>query len=163
MTGAATGGPGGPGTKDGGRLALARFVPYRLSVLANQVSHALARLYASRHGLTIAEWRLMAVLGEGAPRSAGEVAALTAMDKVRVSRAVHGLRRRGLLDRRPDAGDRRRAALRLTAEGAAVYRRIVPLARALEAELMAALDPAERAELDRLLAKLQRRAETLAS
>lgn len=62
-------------------LGLDTFLPYRLSVLANTVSSAFARLYADRFDLTIPEWRVMAVLGSQAPLSAGEVAARTAMDK----------------------------------------------------------------------------------
>ena len=56
------------------RLALDAFVPYRLSVLTNQVSSAIARHYADRFGLTIPEWRVMAVLGDtpGSPLWPGE-------------------------------------------------------------------------------------------
>ena len=43
-------------------LSLDRFLPYRLSVLANTVSAALAGAYASRFGLTIPQWRVIAVL-----------------------------------------------------------------------------------------------------
>ena len=48
--------------KTDGRLVLEDFVPYRLSVLTNRVSHAIAREYGARFGLSIAEWRVMAVL-----------------------------------------------------------------------------------------------------
>ena len=45
------------------RLDLDRFIPYRLSVLTNRVSSAIARQYSDRFELTIPEWRAMAVLG----------------------------------------------------------------------------------------------------
>ncbi len=51
---------------NGARLELDEFVPYRLSVLSNRVSGAIARQYTERFGLTMAEWRVMAVLG-GSP------------------------------------------------------------------------------------------------
>jgi DNA-binding MarR family transcriptional regulator len=51
--------------------------------------------------------------------------------------------------------------LRLSQKGRAVYRRIVPLAAARERELLAVLTPAERRELERLLAKLHLRAEAM--
>jgi len=38
-------------------LRLETFLPYRLSVLANEVSTRLASVYAERFGLTIPEWR----------------------------------------------------------------------------------------------------------
>src|SRR5471030_719714 len=75
------------------RLDLDRFMPYRLSVLTNRVSHAIARHYSQRFSLSIPEWRDMAVLGQTPGLSAREVAARTAMDKVQVSRAVASLLR----------------------------------------------------------------------
>ncbi|MDJ0949703.1 MAG: MarR family winged helix-turn-helix transcriptional regulator [Alphaproteobacteria bacterium] len=142
-------------------IALDAFLPYRLSVLANTVSRAMARLYAERFDLTIPEWRVMAVLGAYAPLSASQVVARTAMDKVQVSRAVARLLETGRLDRQRDPADGRRSLLRLSGAGRQVYRQIVPLAQAVEARLLAPLDAAERAQLDRLLEKLQARAAEL--
>ena len=52
------------GNRNGGRrLKLEHFVPYRLSVLTNIVSSAIAGAYAARFGLSIPEWRVIAVLG----------------------------------------------------------------------------------------------------
>ncbi len=155
----ATGAPGA----DRGGFALEHFLPYRLSVLTNTISGAIARLYAERFGLAIAEWRVMAVLGRFGPLSANQVCRRTAMDKVRVSRAVARLVARRLVARRADPHDRRRALLRLTAGGRATHDRIVPLARAREARLLDALSAHERAALDRLLTKLQARADELAN
>lgn len=143
-------------------LALDRFLPYRLSVLANTVSSSIARVYARRFGLSVPEWRVMAVLGMAPPLTAGDIAGRTAMDKVRVSRAVARLLRAGLIDRRIDAGDRRRAFLALSRKGRRVYREIIPLALGAESQLMAALGPEERRQLDALVAKLQARADALA-
>jgi DNA-binding MarR family transcriptional regulator len=143
-------------------LALDRFLPYRLSVLANTVSSSIARVYARRFGLSVPEWRVMAVLGMSPPLTAGDVCGRTAMDKVRVSRAVARLLRAGLLDRKVDAGDRRRAFLTLSRKGRRVYRDIIPLALGAEAQLNAALDAQELRQLDGLIAKLQARADALA-
>ena len=46
------------------RLALEEYLPYRLSVASNAVSRLIARAYEDRFGLTIPEWRLLAVLAE---------------------------------------------------------------------------------------------------
>lgn len=149
-------------TAEGAPLALDRFLPYRLSVLANTVSTSIARVYAHRFGLSVPEWRVMAVLGMSPPLTAGDVCGRTAMDKVRVSRAVARLLRGGLLDRRVDAGDRRRAFLTLSRKGRRVYRDIIPLALGAEAQLNAALAPEELRQLDGLITKLQARADALA-
>jgi DNA-binding MarR family transcriptional regulator len=141
-------------------LELERFLPYRLSVLTNRISTAIARVYVSRFGLTVPEWRVMAVLGRFGAMSANAVCERTAMDKVRVSRAVARLAASGRLDRRIDDADRRRALLALTPQGRAVYAEIGPLALAVEARLLAQLGPADRADLARLLPKLEAAAAT---
>src|SRR3546814_14741843 len=89
-------------------LKLEAFLPYRLSVLANTLSRLVAQTYEHRYVLSVGEWRLLAVLARFGPLSANQVCARTAMDKVRVSRAVSRAVRRGLVDRRVAAKDRRR-------------------------------------------------------
>lgn len=140
-----------------GELDLGHFLPYRLSVLSNTVSSALAGAYARRFGLTIPQWRVVAVLARSPGLSAAGVAERTAMDKVAVSRAVAGLTRSGRVRRVLAVSDRRRSVLTLTARGGAVYRRIVPLALAYERRLLAELSPVEQAQFDRLLGRLQKR------
>jgi DNA-binding MarR family transcriptional regulator len=141
-------------------LVLERFLPYRLSVLMLRISNAIARSYERRFRLSVPEWRVMAVLGRFGPLSANGVAEKTQMDKVRVSRAVARLVAAGRVSRRIDAADRRRSVLALTVSGEAIHREIVPHARRVEARLLAGLSADERAMLDRLLAKLEARAET---
>ena len=69
-------------------LILENFLPYRLSILSNTVSSTIATAYNKRFGLSIPEWRVIAVLGRFPGLSAVEVAERTLMDKVAVSRAV---------------------------------------------------------------------------
>ena len=142
-------------------LALERFLPYRLSVLANRVSGIIAGAYAKDFGLTIPEWRVMAVLGRFPGLSAAEVVERTAMDKVRVSRAVAALRGAGRLERTTDDRDRRRTKLRLSPAGQAIYERIAPVALGYEARLLEALTPEERKTLDALLDRIHEQAERL--
>jgi DNA-binding MarR family transcriptional regulator len=142
-------------------LDLETFLPYRLSVLANRVSGALAEVYEARFGITPSEWRLIAILARFGPMSANGVCDRSAMDKVQVSRAVARAQTAGLVDRRIDGEDRRRSVLSLTDRGRAVHDRIVPLARDLEARLLDGLDAGERALLSALIDRLGRRAADL--
>ncbi len=139
---------------DSGELMLERFLPYRLSVLSNRVSQALARFYAERFGLSVTEWRVLAVLARHRGISANEVAERTAMDKVAVSRAVRRLLSCGRLLRSADRGDRRRSRLRLSARGEAIYQQVAPLAIAFERRLLGLLAPEERARLGGILDRL---------
>jgi DNA-binding MarR family transcriptional regulator len=142
-------------------LQLADFLPYRLSVVSNVVSQALSAAYSERFGLTIPEWRVLAVLAMAPDLSAAQVAEKTAMDKVAVSRAVGALLAAGRVRRRFAASDRRRSMLRLSAQGEAVYARVVPLALAYEQSLLEPFGAAERAALERTLQVLLERATEL--
>jgi len=143
-------------------LSLAEFLPYRLSVLANTISNTLARSYAERFGVSIPQWRVMAVLGDDPGRSANELVERTRMDKVSVSRAVSGLTAAGRVVRRTDPADRRRSVLRLSARGRSIYEKIVPLARRYEKELLGRLRPTERRALDTLITHLDEAALSIA-
>jgi DNA-binding MarR family transcriptional regulator len=150
-------GTGRKSETEGRAFDLENFLPYRLSVVTNQVSRAFARRYSAEFGLSIPEWRVVAVVGGFAPLSSNEICARTEMDKAKVSRAVTRLVSAGLLTRRPDPADQRLIRLAFTAKGRKVYDAIVPRARALERELTEALKPDERAALERALAKLSAR------
>ena len=137
-------------------LELERFLPYRLSILSNRVSQAIAREYTDRFSLSMTEWRVMAVLarfhGEG--MSAREVADRTAMDKVAVSRALARLTAAGRVSRSTHGGDKRRSVLRLTAKGWKIHDTVAPRARAHERELLGHLTADERKMLTQILDKL---------
>ena len=135
-------------------LELEAFLPYRLSVLSNRVSQAIARIYAERFDLSITEWRLMAVLGRYPGLTAGELVERTAMDKVAVSRAVAGLMASGRVERGSDERDRRRVPLKLSDAGHAVYAQVAPLALEYERGLLAGLGEDERAQLTALIDRL---------
>src|SRR3954469_10964133 len=142
----------------GPKLHLEKFLPYRLSVLSNTVSSAIAAAYFMNFGLSIPEWRVMAILAATPGLSAAEVTARTAMDKVAVSRAVAALLAAGRLRRTTVPADRRRTHLALTSTGEGVYSRVVPMALEYERRLVAPLSPRDRATLDRILRELLGRA-----
>jgi DNA-binding MarR family transcriptional regulator len=123
---------------------LAAFVPYQLSVLSNLISASIAEFYDERYGLSVAQWRVIAVLARFAPLSAAQVCERTAMDKVAVSRAVTTLKTRRLITRTIDSLDGRRSVLRLTASGERVHNEIAPVAQSYEMQLLADLRPEQR-------------------
>jgi DNA-binding MarR family transcriptional regulator len=145
------------------RLVLDSFIPYRLSVLTNLVSSAIAGHYSERFDLSIPEWRIIAVLGENAGLSARDVATRTAMDKVQVSRAVASLLKAQRIRRSSDARDGRVSHLSLTRAGRKIYQDIAPLALNLEALLLSSLTAKERENFSRLLTKLTQQSPKLRS
>ena len=142
-------------------LVLEDFLPSRLSILSNRVSRAIAARYADTFGLTIPEWRIIAVLGRRPGLTAKEVAEATEMDKVAVSRAVAKLVESKRVAARADRDDARKQLLALTAQGESVHARIAPIALASEQRLLAALDARERGQLDALIDRLLDAAKTL--
>lgn len=135
-------------------LVLEHFLPYRLSVLSNRISRAIAARYARAFKLTIPEWRIIAVLGRRPGLTATEIAEATEMDKVAVSRAVARLMHARRVAAAPDRDDARRQLLTLTREGETLHARIAPIALASERRLLSALDPRERAQLHALIDRL---------
>ena len=140
---------------------LGSFFPYQVRVFYQAVSSSVSDIYAPLYGLSVSEWRTMAVLGPQQALSAGEIVARSSMDKVNVSRAIKKLRASGLLKRDIDGDDRRRAVLRLTDEGVAVFRALVPLVRQREAALLEGLSAEERDSLLRLMERVRRNAAAL--
>jgi len=143
-------------------LRLEKFLPYRLSVLSNRVSNAIADAYGTRFRLTIPAWRVMAILGRFPDMSAADLVEQTAMDKVAISRAVSSLLKNDYITRSEDPADRRRQVLNLSELGHEVYARIVPLAHQYERDLMSSLSADERGQLDSIIEKLMDRAQAWA-
>lgn len=135
-------------------LILRKFLPYRLSVLSNRISQAIADRYEEKFSLSLPEWRMIAVLGEESDLSAAEVSQRTAMDKVAVSRAVKNLLATGRLERHFSNDDRRRSVLSLSTKGREVYQKVLPLALSYETTLLSGLSAKEQEFLDNILNKL---------
>ena len=142
-------------------LDLEHFLPYRLSVLANRISHGFARLYEEKFDLKLPEWRVMAVLGRRPGITAREVAEVTAMDKVAISRAVARMMQMGRLIVEADSSDGRRQKLSLSEAGLVIYREIIPLAKRIEAALTEGISDSDLAVLDKLLTLLTAAAESI--
>ena len=137
------------------RLVLDDFIPYRLSVTSNLVSDSIARAYESLFGLTIPEWRLIAVIAETGGITQQAIGARTLMDKVTVSRAAIALVGRGLLARQGNPDDRRSHLLDLTDAGRDLYAAVAPKALDLESRIFAAFDPAEVAQFIDMLRRIE--------
>jgi DNA-binding MarR family transcriptional regulator len=151
------------GLRSSSALKLDGYLPYRLSVASNAVSRLIARAYEDRFGLTIPQWRLIAVLAEDGPLTQQAIGSRTVMDKVTVSRATQGLVNRKLVQRAPHDADGRSHRLALSKTGARLYSDVAPVALAYEARLLRQFDSSAVEGLKRLLLHLERAAEELAA
>ena len=119
------------------RLILDQFIPYRLSVTSNLVSDVIATAYEALFGLTIPEWRVIAVVAENDGITQQGICTATRMDKVTVSRATIALVDRGLIARAMNSADRRSRLLALTRAGRALYADVAPKALEFEQRIFA--------------------------
>lgn len=138
-------------------LRLEGFLPYRLNLLATEVSQTLARAYGRRFGISIPEWRILATLGQFGVMTARDIGSHSRMHKTTVSRAVAVLEKRRLITRKANRADMREAFLTLTDAGTAVYQDIVPMAKAFSEALCEGFTAAERETFDMLLDRLSTR------
>ncbi len=144
-------------------LILEDFLPYRLAILSHTVSSLVARVYDKRFGLTIPEWRVIAIVGRFPGLSAVEVAERTMMDKVAVSRAVTKLIKSGRIDREFADADRRRSILDLSEQGRQVHDEIAPLALKMEEDLLHGLADDEIHTLNGVIERLLARARLISA
>ena len=139
-------------------LQLESFLPYRLSLLSNAVSGAIAAVYGDKFAISMPEWRIMMILAEYPDVSADEVCRRTRIEKSVVSRAVARLLKRHLINRDVDEKDRRRSILRLSETGLSVYDEVMPIARDYEAKLLADLTAEEMETINAMIDKLLEKA-----
>ena len=150
-----------PDEKNASELILEDFLPYRLAVLSHTVSTTIARTYEKRFGLSIPEWRVIAILGRFPGLSAVEVAERTMMDTVAVSRAVTKLIKNGRLDRQFADADRRRSILNLSEDGQKLHDEVAPLALRFEHDLLHGISGEDLERFDRVIERLMTRSRLL--
>lgn len=137
------------------RTPLAEFLPYQLSITSNAVSGRIALEYRQRFGLSVPEWRVMAILGDSGSLTQRDLTRLTLMDKVAVNRACKVLEERDLASRQPNAQDGRSHLLELTPKGREMYGMIMPLALEMERRLFANLSVEEVNQFRALLERVR--------
>ncbi len=133
-------------------------------VLEAQVGHLLRRAH-QRHvalftqifgvdGLTPMQYAALVKIGELAEVSQNLLGRLVAMDPATSQGVVKRLIEQGLVTRKDDPHDRRRARLSLTPAGQKMIDTHIPLGRVASAETLAPLSAEERAQLLALLSKV---------
>ena len=132
-------------------------VAYRINLLANLFTGAVYRKIAASHGVARSEFTVIFCLSNLGELTAQDVVDITGRPKNSVSRAVNALLERGLVSRRTDPGNARRAPLSLTRAGKKLYDEVLPVFEARESALLSVLNSRERETLERLLMKLAAR------
>jgi MarR family transcriptional regulator, organic hydroperoxide resistance regulator len=135
------------------KLDLGDYVPY----LANRVGSIIAEQFGAEalapHGLSIAMWRVMAVLAASGGQRQTDLADLTSIDSSTLSRMVTRLVRMRLVTRTRSAKSNREVAVELSPKGKTLVAELIPIARDYETIAIAGLS---REEIDVLKGCLRR-------
>ena len=125
-------------------------------LLAQVGGHAAAR-FGERLAalqLTPADAGIMRMLAGNAGLSQQELSARLGIHPSRLVAILDALENAGILQRKPNAEDRRQYALHLTAKGREVFSRVGGIAREHQEELCAGLSESERETLAELLRRI---------
>ena len=135
---------------------------YKLHRVANLLSRGAELRYRREFGVSLWEWRSIALLGAATrPLSLNELARSAGVDKGQLSRVVAGLARRRLVNREAHPGDGRGVRLTLSGAGRRRYVALIRAAAERDAAFRGCLSKAEHQVFDRALAKLAGQARQL--
>jgi DNA-binding MarR family transcriptional regulator len=143
----------GIGTEASDIRALFSFTLQRLASLSTKIA---TRSVYEPYGLSIPEWRVLAVLGYLGEVSVLTVAKHSAVLRTQLPKVTSELEKRGLVCRKPNPEDARSALLSLTETGRSTVDEILRRSRARNRAMLADLSREERKELMRLVRKVIR-------
>ncbi|HVX33438.1 MAG TPA: MarR family transcriptional regulator [Solirubrobacterales bacterium] len=98
-------------------------------------------------GIDNREWAVLISLDDRQPRSQAELATLIGIDRTTMVALLDSLQRKGLVDRRPHADDRRKNVIEITASGRDLRKRAARTVDAVERRFLAVLGEDEAARL----------------
>lgn len=124
---------------------------HRLLKLTNRLMAPFSTHLAHRYKISLNEFRMLMTIGALQRTASHELAELTGVNVMSVSRAVATLQRHGRIRMTRDPANRRRKWLELTEEGERLYQAMLPQSRKVADYLLSDLSGSDIATLDRLV------------
>jgi len=139
------------------KAAASYLLDAQVGFVLRQVLQRHATIFVGRMGedLTMTQWAALAKLFEMGPCSQNLLGRYTAMDAATIKGVVERLAKRGLVETSKDSEDGRRLVVALTAEGAALTERSIPVAHDITKETLSPLAKDERTQFLALLERLK--------
>jgi DNA-binding MarR family transcriptional regulator len=135
---------------------------YRVHVVANLLSRGAELRYRREFGVSLWEWRTIALLGAAQePLSLGHLAHAAGIDKSQMSRVVSGLAKRRIVLREAHPGDARGVRLTLSRTGRKLYDGLIRAAAERDDAFRNCLSAKEKDVFERVLTKLAGQAREL--
>lgn len=129
-------------------------ITFRLNVLVSIGERAGHQWSERMFGLSLNEWRVLALVRGRAPCRASDIADLLCMDKSQASRVIKALLKAKLIQNLPDPSDGRAVALRTTTKGEKLYEEVMAEVLRSNERILAPLSPDEVAAFSSTLDKL---------
>jgi DNA-binding MarR family transcriptional regulator len=143
-------------------IEITDLLSYRVHLVANLLSRGAELRYRREFGVSLWEWRTIALLGAARePLSLGHLARAAGIDKSQMSRVVSGLAERRMVLRAAHPGDGRGVRLTLTKAGRKLYEGLIRAAAERDELFRNCLTRSEREAFNRVLTKLAGQARTL--
>ncbi|WP_054532313.1 MarR family winged helix-turn-helix transcriptional regulator [Erythrobacter sp. SG61-1L] len=127
---------------------------HQLLKLTNVLMTPFSTHLADRYKISLNEFRLLMTIGALGATASHEVADLTGVNVMSVSRAVATLERNGRISVATDPANRRRKVLTLTEEGRRLYEIMRPQSQKVAEYLFSELDCGDVVALERILDRL---------
>jgi DNA-binding MarR family transcriptional regulator len=147
--------------RDGRTLHIGHFLTFQMIRLANAAKSNVTRKYLADYGLSVPEWRLLAMTIRFEPVRFSELVANSSIDKGQASRTLQVLTKRGLIAAQSLGGGPRKPAdsgapviLTVTPKGRRLYETLLPVAQRNQARLLHLLTREERKMLWVIVNKL---------
>lgn len=129
-------------------------VGYRLNYLVNFFIGPFYAELSQETGMARSEFVVLFCLEHVGPISAQEICEITGRPKNSISQAVTKLVKSGLIVRKADTGDARRAILKPTAAGKSLFQQVIPRFQKRESEMLSVLSEREKEQFEKLIGKL---------
>ena len=136
------------------KLDLGDYLPYLVNRVGTIIADQFGAEALAPHGLSIAMWRVIAVLASAGQQRQIDLAELTSTDASTLSRLVSRLIRMGQVTRTRSANSNREVVVKLSAKGQTLVARLIPIARDYEAAAIAGITPSELAAIKRCLRRM---------
>ncbi len=142
-----------------GSLPLNQYLTYRISRVQAKLNAQGSKVLGDAVGLTLAQWRVVALVGAAGSTQLSTLARQAALDKGLLSRNVKTLVKQQVVSSRQDEIDQRVQHLSLTPKGQDLFERALPVTRRRQDWLRKDLSDEEIRTFRRVLDKLEMAAE----
>lgn len=141
-------------------LPVDQFVTFKVNQLSMAFERQWTRFMREKAGVSLSEWRILAMLASHGPLPFARVVEATGINKALCSRSARTLQNQKLITSAETDGDARSITLALAPRGERLVAEVRPHAQRRQSLLLSALTPAERKALYAAIDKLQQAAQS---